>query len=181
MQLFAVEHSAIAYRIDFALYGLVTAALAVGMATEAPPALRGQLLALTVAGLLGWTLAEYLLHRFVLHGIPPFKHWHAEHHRRPMALMGSPTVLSAALFLVAVFLPAWWLGGAWRASALTCGMLSGYLAYAIIHHATHHSRSNHPWLLRRKRWHALHHAPGGGARHYGVCGKAWDLAFGTAR
>ncbi|MDX5446368.1 MAG: hypothetical protein LPJ87_09975, partial [Zoogloeaceae bacterium] len=31
---------------------------------------------LLIAGLVSWTLLEYLLHRFVLHGRGPFQRWH---------------------------------------------------------------------------------------------------------
>ncbi|GAB1426064.1 hypothetical protein MASR2M16_32980 [Thauera terpenica] len=34
-----------------------------------------------LAGLVGWTLIEYLLHRFMLHRVEPFRAWHVEHHR----------------------------------------------------------------------------------------------------
>jgi hypothetical protein len=56
-----------------------------------------ELVALALLGLVAWTLLEYALHRFVLHGLQPFRTWHAEHHRRPRALIGTPTILSATL------------------------------------------------------------------------------------
>ena len=51
-----------------------------------------------LAGAATWTFLEYVLHRFVLHGVAPFSDWHRQHHLRPLALICSPTVLSAALF-----------------------------------------------------------------------------------
>ena len=36
-----------------------------------------------LAGLVAWTLLEYVLHRFVLHGVEPFRAWHLAHHRNP--------------------------------------------------------------------------------------------------
>jgi hypothetical protein len=184
MRLFALEHSPTAYRADFALYGLAVVGLATALTLWAPRAQTGLWLLLGLSGFLGWSLAEYLLHRFVLHGVPPFRHWHAEHHRRPMALMGAPTVLSATLFVGGVFAPAWLISGLWPACALSCGMVTGYLAYAITHHATHHARSHNPWLLRRKRWHALHHAPQltlhHAPGHFGVTSGFWDAVFRTA-
>lgn len=192
MRLFALEHSPGAYRADFALYGLASAALTLTLLLGAPRAQAGLWLGLALLGLLAWTLAEYLLHRFVLHGMPPFRRWHDDHHRRPKALMGAPTVLSAALFVGGVFLPAWWLSGLWPACALSAGMVSGYLAYALTHHATHHARSHNAWVLRRKRWHALHHAPHRPRQpalphtpppqtgHFGVTSGFWDAVFRTA-
>jgi cyclopropane-fatty-acyl-phospholipid synthase len=195
MPLFALEHSPTAYRVDFALYGLLSASLATALLLAHPAGSGGALAAWALGGLLAWSPAEYLLHRFVLHGLPPFSRWHDEHHRRPNALIGSPTLLSVTLFATLVAAPSWWLLGAWPACALTCGLMTGYLAYGLTHHATHHlvagwgGRS--AWLARRRRWHAQHHqahrarpgeAPAEAAPqpgHYGVSSALWDHAFGT--
>ena len=91
-----------------------------------------------VAGLAGWSLIEYAMHRFVFHGIEPFQRMHGEHHRRPQALIATPTVLSLALILVLVWLPATLLGGVWLAGGATLGVAVGYFAYGVIHHAVHH-------------------------------------------
>ena len=187
MSWITLEHSRIAYRFDFALYGVVSVAMAGALLFERPQGSGPMLTLWSVLGLGAWSLAEYLLHRFVLHGLPPFKGWHAQHHQRPAALMGQPTYMSAGLFAMLVAAPAWWLIGTWPAAALTFGLITGYLGYGLTHHATHHSvplldrRSG--WLMRRRRWHALHHArrapdappPG----HYGVSSGLWDALFGT--
>ncbi len=160
MGLFALEHSRAASRADLALHGGAVVGLAAYLLVTTPPAWNrvfANTSALALAGLVGWTLIEYLVHRFVLHHLPPFRGWHARHHLRPTALIYAPTVLIAALIAALVFLPAWWLGGLRQASALTLGLLIGYLAYSITHHATHHWRADGAWLKRRKRWHALHH------------------------
>jgi sterol desaturase/sphingolipid hydroxylase (fatty acid hydroxylase superfamily) len=179
MSFFNMEHSRAAYRADFALYGVAVLALAGSLAWSNPPGVLLQLLIISLAGLIGWTLIEYFLHRFVLHGVQPFQRWHEAHHERPRALICAPTVLSATLIAVFIFLPALLVGGAWRACALTLGLLIGYLAYAVTHHAIHHWRSQAHWLNKRKRWHALHHHlmhP----RCYGVTSGFWDEVFGTA-
>jgi len=179
MGIFSLEHSPAANRADFALYGIVIAALLVYALVAVPIAQWAELIGWMFAGLAFWTLVEYLLHRFVLHHVAPFKHWHAAHHQRPMALIGSPTVLSATLIFVLVFVPAWLAGGRLPAYGLTLGVLAGYLAYGITHHATHHWRANHRWLAQRKRWHSMHHHfiqhPG----CYGVTSGFWDRVFGT--
>ena len=136
--------------------------------------------AIALAGLVSWTAIEYALHRFVLHGMQPFARWHAEHHQRPRALICSPTIVSASLIVTLVFLPALLLGGLWRACALTLGVLAGYLAYAITHHATHHWRADNAWMKDRKRWHALHHRQADHPGHYGVTSAFWDHVFGSA-
>jgi cyclopropane-fatty-acyl-phospholipid synthase len=200
MPLMTLEHSPTAYRLDFALYGLTALGMATALLVASPVGGGAALAAWALGGLLAWSPAEYLLHRFVLHGVAPFKRWHDEHHRRPTALIGSPTAISLTLFATLVAAPAWWLLGAWPACALTFGLLSGYWVYGLMHHATHHavpglSRHN-AWLSRRRRWHAQHHqahrsqtgptqadAPGRPALkagHYGVSSAVWDHVFGTA-
>jgi cyclopropane-fatty-acyl-phospholipid synthase len=180
MRLFTIEHGKAAYHADFALYGAAVASLAVFLLVASPHLLRLQLLALTLLGLASWTAVEYLIHRFVLHGLAPFKHWHEEHHQRPAALICAPTVLSASLIFVLVFLPVLGLGGVWNACALTLGMLTGYLLYAITHHATHHWQAESAWLKRRKRWHALHHHDAARLGGFGVTSGFWDHVFGSA-
>jgi sterol desaturase/sphingolipid hydroxylase (fatty acid hydroxylase superfamily) len=168
MGIFSIEHGKWAYRADFALYGAAVFFLASFLALDAPHPQRIAMVCIAVVGLLGWSAIEYGLHRFVLHGVQPFQGWHAAHHERPTALISAPTLLSASLILMLVFMPAWLLGNAWSASALTLGVLTGYLAYAVTHHATHHWRGNSAWLMRRKRWHALHHHRNGQPGCYGV-------------
>jgi sterol desaturase/sphingolipid hydroxylase (fatty acid hydroxylase superfamily) len=180
MGLFTLEHGKGAYRADFVLYGAAVLALAAFLVLDAPRAHGLGIVLWTATGLAGWSLTEYALHRFVLHGVQPFQGWHAAHHARPTALICAPTVLSAALIVMLVFLPALLLGDVWLACALTLGLVAGYLAYAITHHATHHWRADSAWLRGRKRWHALHHhsrQPG----CYGVTSGVWDHVFGSAR
>ena len=179
MGVFALEHSKAAYVADFALYGCVVAGLAGVLAVAGPNGLRASLLALAAAGLASWSLIEYLLHRFVLHGLQPFKAWHAQHHQRPTALLGAPLVLSAGLIATLVWLPAWAWGGPWQAGALTLGVSTGYLAYGLMHHFTHHGRFQNAWLARRRRWHALHHSSQTAPGCYGVTSPLWDHVFGT--
>lgn len=179
MALIALEHSRVAYAADFVLYGGTVVALLSWLVFKAPPGVGSAISLLALTGLLSWTLIEYLLHRFVLHGLQPFKRWHAEHHTRPTALICAPTVLSATLFFILVFLPALELGNLWAASALTWGVMTGYLVYAITHHAVHHWHGNSQWLKKRKLWHALHHARGTQPGRFGVSSSFWDRVWGT--
>lgn len=180
MGIFSLEHSKAAYAADFVLYGCAVLGLAGALALAGPADQRTAMLALAAAGLLAWSLVEYLLHRFVLHGLAPFKGWHAQHHQRPGALLGAPLVLSVSLIATLVWLPAWLLAGPWRASALTLGLAAGYLAYGLMHHFTHHGRFNSTWLTRKRRWHAQHHARQLPPGCYGVTSTLWDHLFGTA-
>jgi len=106
MGLLSLEHSQTVYWADFAWHGAVALGLAaaVGWSLPAAPdgAGLGMALALVLAGMLLWSLTEYLPHRFVLHGLPPFRQWHALHHRRPQALICGPTLLSSGLITLLV-------------------------------------------------------------------------------
>lgn len=183
MGLLSLEHSKAAYRADFLAYSLSTAVLAgVLFGSHAHAAQRPAAAGMALAGLAVWTLVEYLIHRFLMHGMEPFRRWHAEHHDRPTALIGTPTVFSAALIGALVFLPSLCFTSAWMGGALTLGVLTGYLAYGSLHHGLHHWRMNTLWMKRRKLWHARHHHlhatdPG----HYGVTTVFWDHVFGTAK
>ncbi len=180
MGLLSLEQDKALVHTDFAFYGLAVVVLA-AFAVHTLPAGRGwQEAAWVGAGLALWSLAEYALHRFVLHRVQPFKRWHALHHARPLALIGTPTLLTAALFALLVGLPAWWLFPPWSASALALGVMLGYLAYIVTHHAVHHAHGGGPWLRAHKRWHALHHREGSAAC-YGVSLPWWDHALGSAR
>ena len=179
IDLFTLKHSKLAYRIDMILYVAASMALAAFLIIAAPPRQWVVIVVCVLIGLLSWTLIEYLLHRFVLHGLQPFSTWHALHHRHPAELICTPTLLSLTLIGVLVFLPVLMLGGWWRAWALTLGVLSGYLAYSITHHAIHHWRANNTWSKRRKYLHALHHNAASHPGYYGVTSPFWDCVFGT--
>jgi sterol desaturase/sphingolipid hydroxylase (fatty acid hydroxylase superfamily) len=178
MRLFAMEHSKVAYGADFAAYVMAVVVMAAALVLAGPQAERPEFAALAVLGLALWTAVEYVIHRFVLHGLQPFQRWHEAHHDRPTALICSPTVFSASLIATLVFLPAWALSDLWRSCALTLGLVAGYLAYAVTHHATHHWRADGAWLRQRKRWHALHHHVDRPAC-FGVTSSFWDHVFRT--
>jgi cyclopropane-fatty-acyl-phospholipid synthase len=179
MGLLTTEHGRAGYFADFVVYTMTSTALALLLAIVAPYERRTELLAFALLGLGAWTLVEYVLHRFVLHGMQPFRAWHAEHHRRPRALIGTPTILSTALIAALVFLPVLVLSDLWLASALTFGLLTGYMVYAIVHHAIHHWRAETAWLRQIKRHHALHHSPVAAASRFGVTSALWDVVFRT--
>jgi sterol desaturase/sphingolipid hydroxylase (fatty acid hydroxylase superfamily) len=179
MGLLTLEHGKLAYRADFLLYACALPALAAFLLWTAPRADWLSASLWSVMGLVGWTLIEYTLHRFVLHGVHPFRGWHEAHHDRPRALICAPTIFSATLIAVLVFLPVWAIGGLACACSVTLGLLVGYLAYATTHHGTHHWRANNSWFKARKRWHASHHHAHDLAC-YGVTNSFWDHVFGTA-
>ena len=181
MDIFKLEHSKTAYRADFALYCTMVLTLAAFLVMYGPREQRADIASFVLAGLVSWPAIEYTLHRFVLHGVQPFRRWHEEHHRRPKALIFTPTILSASLITVLVFLPALLATDLWRASALSLGVLTGYLAYTITHHAVHHWHFDNTWLKKRKRWHALHHHCIDQPGYYGVTSVFLDHMFGSFR
>lgn len=125
MGLFSFEHSRTTYLADFAVHGAAVLALLSALAVLNPEAPGLELPALVALGWLAWSLAEYLLHRFVLHGLKPFSTLHGLHHQQPQALLATPTVVSAGLILVLVLLPLLALAEAWRAVAVTLGVAGG--------------------------------------------------------
>ncbi len=179
MRLLSFEYSPAAYRADFISYGTAVAGLSAVLIVASPRAHAVRLAAFVVAGLAMWTVIEYVMHRFVMHWLDPIRRWHAQHHRHTTALIGAPTLLSATGIFLVVFLPAMASMDVWRASALTLGVMTGYLGYGITHHAIHQWHGDNAWLRRRKRWHALHHDRGHHA-WYGVTTSFWDHVFRSA-
>lgn len=175
MILFTLRHNKSAYYADFAVYTTAVVLMAAWLLQQ-PGGQALRLIATLMVGLAGWSLAEYLLHRFVLHGLTPFKQWHAVHHQHPSALICTPVLLSGSLIAVLVALPAWWLLGSASACALTLGFVAGYLGYSTTHHAIHHWRGRGVWLRQRKSAHALHHHSAR-ASWFGVTSSGWDRAF----
>ncbi|MEO6117771.1 MAG: sterol desaturase family protein, partial [Methylotenera sp.] len=179
MALFNLEQSKALYRADIALYSIATLALAAFLLITSPRQQWLQTIAFMLLGIASWTVIEYALHRFILHSLQPFIRWHAMHHRRPKALIFAPTILSATLIAMLIFLPALLLGGLWHACALTLGFIMGYLFYTITHHAIHHWHANNNWLKERKHCHALHHHYNELYGCYGVTSAFWDRVFGS--
>jgi cyclopropane-fatty-acyl-phospholipid synthase len=161
---------------DFAFYIAAVLVLTIHLLINGSHDHGLKIMSFVLIGLVGWTAIEYIFHRFILHGLQPFKSWHLEHHQRPTALICLPTVVSAALIVTLVFLPALLLWGLWCACAVTLGVLTGYLAYTITHHATHHWHSDNTWIKKRKRWHAIHHHVEQ-VGYYGVTTSFWDYVF----
>jgi len=179
MRLLSIEYSRAAYVADFVAYGVLAVGLVAYLLGAAPRGEWFALVGVVAIGLGIWTLVEYGVHRFLMHGVDPVRRWHAEHHRRPTARLGSPTVVSLLVLFVLVFLPAWACSDAFHAAALLLGIGGGYLVYSATHHAIHHWSYNWAWLKRRQYWHALHHHIGRPVC-YGVSSSFWDYVFGTA-
>ena len=140
-------------------------------------------------GLFLWTLAEYLLHRFVFHFPPKTPRmeritflFHGVHHAQPQCKtrLVMPPVVSIPL--ASLFYGLFWLvaGNLLHASAwvnpLMGGFITGYLAYDLTHYATHHFPMRSGYAKYIKRYHMMHHYknPDG---LYGVSSPVWDYVF----
>jgi sterol desaturase/sphingolipid hydroxylase (fatty acid hydroxylase superfamily) len=130
---------------------------------------------LFLTGWLGWTLGEYLLHRFDMHGARArgaMHREHLEHHAgRPLVPDRSVRGWTGGALLAVVL--------AWGAHpAVGVGWMAGYALYDLQHWAIH----ARPPSGRYQRWlrrHHLHHHFAAPARNYGVTVPIWDLTFGT--
>lgn len=145
----------------------------------------GASLLLYAAGLLAWSLFEYVMHRGSFHREPhtepqlAFAYlMHGVHHAYPddSRRWMMPLVVSVplALALYAIFTLVLGRFGA----GVYAGFVHGYLTYDLLHYFIH--RGHMPTRLGRflRRYHLAHHyaAPD---RHFGVSSPLWDLVFRT--
>ena len=121
-------------------------------------------LALFAAGAVAWTLAEYLVHRFVLHDIAPRAH--SLHHAHPNEAV---THIFWQIWVCFGFV--YLLVG----RAFLSGGLVAYSWYLFAHYAAHHAPRALPTSLRKH--HNDHHRFA--TRNFGVSTTLWDRVFGT--
>lgn len=144
-------------------------------------------------GCLGWTLAEYLLHRFAGHGqfartprwflkpSAPFAGFHFEHshhHREPMYFAATWTKAAATGVLVPLFGSIVGVFTGW-AIGLAFGLGFGltFLTYELTHRRIHtHAPTNRYFEWMRLN-HLHHHAQA--RTNHGVTTSLWDRVFGT--
>lgn len=167
------------YYLDFFVYPILLVVLAIA-GTRGLDGQGVMVWAIAYLAALGvWTLLEYLLHRFVLHRVPVLRDMHGRHHLEEDAYDGTPTWVSLAAFAVFAFLPAWLLSDLMWATAITGGLMTGYLWYITVHHIVHHWHFKRPgYAYNLRRQHALHHHFDQTA-NYGVTSNFWDRIFGT--
>jgi sterol desaturase/sphingolipid hydroxylase (fatty acid hydroxylase superfamily) len=139
-----------------------------------------------VLGGLGWTLVEYLMHRFLFHARAESEAArvvlllvHGHHHvwpddpRRVAATplqFGSLALLFWGLFSLA--LPTL------EAMATFSGFLFAYLAYEAVHYAVHQGRSRGASMAWLRRYHMQHHHEDPCSR-WGIGSPLWDFVLGT--
>ena len=171
--------SPIVYYSDFVAYPILVTTLATLALAHSTGSGAARWVAIWGSFVAVWTLLEYGLHRMVFHHIPVVRDMHQEHHVNETASSGTPLWLSLLAHGLLIFLPSWLLAGFAVASAVSSGLMAGYLWYVCIHHALHHWHPAHGgYLYRLKRRHALHHHVDGNS-NFGVTTGFWDRVFGT--
>ncbi len=169
------------------VYSLLASAAAV-RALRSDPALAA---VSWLLGVLFWTWLEYMVHRFVLHGVfpdgPGLRHWshrlfdhlHVEHHERPWdGLHINGTLKDTAPFLalpagLALVLPPATL------LAFLSGLVLAYVVEEWVHHSVHFYHFDNAYFRTIKRHHLYHHSPAGGQVAFGLTSGAWDLVHRT--
>lgn len=148
-----------------------------------------QFLAFFAFGLLVWTFAEYILHRFLFHWVSANKYlqrfhfiMHGSHHLYPKdeeRLLMPPVpglIMASVLFLIfyVIFNLAGLTDLTW---AFFPGFFLGYLLYSFLHRAIHVYKApktfDYPW-----KHHILHHYKYPD-KAFGVSNTIWDRVFGT--
>ncbi len=138
-----------------------------------------------------WTLVEYLVHRFVLHGRFPdgpgrLQHalsWlldtmHGAHHLRPwdgMYINGFFSTLPVALLLVLLSLPA----PVHTLPVMVAGLLACYVAEEWVHYSVHFHRFRPRYFDYIRRHHLYHHSRRGSELAFGLTSGIWDALAGT--
>lgn len=135
-------------------------------------------------GYFSWTLAEYLLHRYLFHWVSDLKiierfHYamHGYHHSVPhdhKRLFMPPAPVS--LFLLAFFGLFYLFMGSYAWFFLPAFEL-GYLSYALCHYLVHTSPKS-KWVAHLSHHHILHHYKFPD-KAFGVSTRLWDRIFGT--
>jgi sterol desaturase/sphingolipid hydroxylase (fatty acid hydroxylase superfamily) len=119
---------------------------------------------LFAGGVVAFTFAEYVVHRFVLHGFAPIEH--RLHHANP-----DDAVLKIFWQIWICFGLVYLIGD----GAFVAGALIAYAWYLFVHHCAHHGFNKLPLPLLKH--HRLHHRFA--SRNYGVSTTIWDHVFGT--
>jgi sterol desaturase/sphingolipid hydroxylase (fatty acid hydroxylase superfamily) len=174
-----LNHTKISYYADLFVYPIVVGGVLLYDVVGSGFVFHSRWWFAAMSGAMLWTLAEYLVHRFVYHKVPILRELHGMHHSRPCDYVGAPIWVSIVIFSTIFLL----LGLVWDveiARGTTSGLIVGYVLYLLIHDAVHHWRlAEKSWLRSYRLRHLRHHrhpVPG----NFGVTTGVWDFVFGTA-
>jgi sterol desaturase/sphingolipid hydroxylase (fatty acid hydroxylase superfamily) len=138
-----------------------------------------------VAGLLFWSLFEYVAHRFLFHWIPKTPRstkfvytLHGNHHHYPrdrqrLFMPPLPSLLIASTLFLFMRV-----GMGTYAFMFFPGFVLGYLLYGSMHYAIHAWNPPFKWMKPLWRNHHLHHYKNE-HQGFGVSSTLWDHVFGT--
>jgi len=149
----------------------------------------GATVGLFLAGVLLWTLMEYMLHRWAFHRVPGKSRFdrvqmymlHGYHHDYPNDpwRLVAPPIMAWPLALIVVGLYSALIGVAY-ALPLMGGTMIGYLAYDWTHYYEHHAKPSTALGKWLRKLHYLHHYDDPEWNH-GISGPLWDFVFFTYR
>lgn len=124
-----------------------------------------------ITGFLGWSIYEYVFHRWVLHRVWFFRDLHELHHTKQTDYIA----LHPALTLI-LYCAIWSIFG-FSSSAVMIGFSIGYIIYSIVHTCFHHAtiEPGH-WLYGLKMRHVAHHRTN---VNFGVTTGLWDRLFNS--
>jgi len=141
--------------------------------------------AVFVAGMLFWTLFEYMMHRFAFHFVadsPRAQRFiyvlHGNHHEYPrdkerLFMPPVPSLIIACIVFSIFFFV---IGN--NVYMFFPGFLLGYLMYGTMHFAIHAWNPPYKWMKALWRNHHLHHYKNE-QQGFGVSTTLWDRIFGT--
>ena len=135
-----------------------------------------------VVGAFGWSLCEYLLHRYVGHGkksLGGFTQEHRTHHSAGDYFMPHLKKIRISLqVLVPLTLAAIFIFGEMMGSGFALGFGLFFVAYEVLHKRAHTHAPCTLYGRWLRRHHFFHHfsAP---TKNFGVTTPLWDLIFGT--
>ena len=142
---------------------------------------------LAFAGLLSWTLFEYLLHRYVFHlkltsKIGKRFHFiaHGIHHDYPNDYLRlvMPPAVSLGLAVMVYYALLFCFQDKGITAAFFAGFVLGYLIYDMMHFATHHMHFKSKLFKAIQKnhmdHHYVHHESG-----FGLSSPLWDVIFRT--
>lgn len=174
------------YPVTIAYTTYATVVLALGLRANALVAL------LSIAlGVAAWTLLEYLVHRYVLHGVFPkgdgwlrrglhrmFDTSHGDHHLRPWdgdhINGGYDTVpFSAVLVLLGFLAPLP------TVPVFVATLLLSYVVEEWIHYSVHFHHFRWRYFAYIRKHHLYHHSARGKDIAFGLSNGFWDLPLRT--
>jgi len=136
-----------------------------------------------VLGVMSWSLAEYVIHRWLGHHRRlvrnPFGAEHIAHHGKGDYFAATWKKLATAAVVSGLLLgPAIWLAGVEVGAAYVVGFVGFYGFYEVLHRLEHVWSGVGPYGRWARRHHFYHHFHDPSLNH-GVTSPLWDWVFGT--